>query len=176
MLITIPAILLLSIKGINVVTAAEFIAEVGSMFNYTYNRQLVKLAGINPVMSQSGGKKGKAYQISRQGNPALRYIVTLIGKNLCSKQCHNSYFIDYYEGMVQRGKTPTQVYAAAGNKFLRIAYAMLKDQSLFHIPGYEQCTSDITGKLSNKETKERARQVLALLTVDTASEKTAVAL
>ena len=176
MLITTPATLLLSIKGINVVTAAEFIAEVGSMLNYTYNRQLVKLAGINPVMSQSGGKKGKAYQISRQGNPALRYIVTLIGKNLCNKKCCNHYFIDYYERMVQRGKTPSQVYAAAGNKFLRIAYAMLKEQKLFHVPGYEQCTSDIIGKFSNKETKEIAGQILALLTADTASEKTAVAL
>jgi len=78
--------------------------------------------------------------------------------------------------MVQRGKTPSQVYAAAGNKFLRIAYAMLKEQKLFHVPGYEQCTSDIIGKFSNKETKEIAGQILALLTADTASEKTAVAL
>ncbi len=175
MLINTPAILLLSIKGVNIVTVAEFIAEVGSIFNFTYNRQLVKLAGINPVMSQSGGKKGKAFQISRQGNPALRYIVTLIGKNLCSKNCHNGYFIDYYERMSQRGKMPSQVYAAAGNKFLRIAYAMLKDQKLFYIPGYEQCTCSIIGKFSNKENKEAAKKAVALLT-DTASEKTAVAL
>ena len=175
MLINTPAILLLSIKGINIVTAAEFISEVGSVFNFTYNRQLVKLAGINPVMSQSGGKKGKAFQISRQGNPALRYIVTLIGRNLCSKKCHNDYFIEYYERMIQRGKMPSQIYAAAGNKFLRTAFAMLKGHRLFHIPGYEQCTSNIIDKFSNKENKETARKTLALLT-DIASEKTAVAL
>lgn len=170
LLVKTPALLLLSIKGINIITAAEFIAEVGSIFNYTYNRQLVKLAGINPVLSQSGGKKAKAFKISRQGNPALRYIVTLIGKNLCSKACRNSYFIDYYERLFKRGKTPCQIYAAAGNKFLRIAFAMLKNQTLFFIPGYEECTSDIIGKLSCKETKQAARQALALST-GTANKK-----
>ena len=162
LLVKTPAVLLLSIKGISVITAAEFIAEVGSIFNYTYNRQLVKLAGINPVLSQSGGKKAKAFQISRQGNPALRYIVTLIGKNLCSKMCRNSYFISYYERLHQRGKSPCQIYVAAGNKFLRIAFAMLRNQTLFYIPGYEECTSDIIRKLSCKETKETAKQTLSL--------------
>ncbi len=164
MLVKTPALLLLSIKGISIVTASEFIAEVGTIFNYTYSRQLVKLAGINPVLSQSGGKKAKAFHISRQGNPALRYIVTLIGKNLCCKQCRNSYFIDFYERLHQRGKLPTQIYAAAGNKFLRIAFAMLKNQTLFEIPGYAESSSDIIGKLSCKETKNAARQTLALLT------------
>jgi len=163
MLVESPAILLLSIKGINVITATEFIAEIGSIFNYTYNRQLIKLAGINPVLSQSGGKKAKAFQISRQGNPALRYIVTLIGKNLCSKSCRNNYFIDYYERLHKRGKLPNQIYIAAGNKFLRIAFAMLKNQTLFSIPGQAECTSDIINKLSSKESKERARQTLTLL-------------
>lgn len=175
MLVKTPAVLLLSIKGVSVITATEFIAEVGSIFNYTYNRQLIKLAGINPVMSQSSGNKTRAYKISRQGNPALRYIVTLIGKIICSKSCCNSYFIDYYERLIDKGKMPSQIYAAAGNKFLRIAFAMLKEQKLFHIPGYEQCTSDICKKLKNKENRIIARQRLALLT-ETAIEKTTVAL
>jgi len=175
MLIKTPAVLLLSIKGLGVVTATEFIAEVGSIFNYTYNRQLIKLAGINPVMSQSGGTKTRAYKVSRQGNPALRYIVTLIGKIICSKKCCNSYFIDYYARLSDKGKMPSQIYAAAGNKFLRIAFAMLKEQKLFYIPGYEQCTSDIYKKLKCRENRETARQRLALLT-GTATEKTAVAL
>lgn len=163
LLVESPALLLLSIKGINVITATEFIAEVGAFFNYTYNRQLIKLAGINPVLSQSGGKKTKAFQISRQGNPALRYIVTLIGKNLCSKKCRNSYFINYYEALKKRGKASNQTYIAAGNKFLRIAFALLRDQKLFYIQGYEQCTSDIMSKLSCQETKEKAEQSLSLL-------------
>lgn len=173
MLVKTPAVLLLSIKGLGVVTATEFIAEVGSIFNYTYNRQLVKLAGINPIMSQSGGKKTRAYKISRQGNPALRYIVTLIGRIICSKKCSNNYFIDYYERLTDKGKAPSQIYAAAGNKFLRIAFAMLKEQKLFHVPGYEQSTSDIYQKLKLRENRELAKQRLALLAV---TEKTAVSL
>ncbi len=163
MLIKTPAALLLSFQGVSVITAAEFIAEVGPIFNYTNNRQLIKLAGINPVLSQSGGKKTKAFRISRQGNPALRYIVTVIGKNLCSKKCRNTYFIEYYERLRQRDKAPCQIYAAAANKFIRIAYAMLKSQKPFFIPGYEECSSNIIGKLSCKENKEEAEQALALM-------------
>lgn len=170
LLVQTPAILLLSIKGISIITAAEFIAETGSIFNYTYNRQLVKLAGINPVLSQSGGKKAKTFQISRQGNPALRYVVTLIGKNLCSKMCRNSYFIDYYKRLHQKGKEPCQIYVATGNKFLRIAFAMLRNQTLFYIPGYEECTSDIILKLSCKETMEAAKYALSQL-IGTADSK-----
>jgi hypothetical protein len=163
LLVKTPAVLLLTMKGINVITATEFIAEVGSIFNYTYNRQLVKLAGINPVLSQSGGKKAKAFQISRQGSPALRYIVTLIGKNLCSKACRNTYFIDYYERMNRRGKTPCQIYNAAANKFIRIAFAMLQTQTPFHVAGFEESTSDITCKLSCKKNREAAKQAIELL-------------
>jgi hypothetical protein len=163
MLVKSPAVLLLSIKGISVITAAEFIAEVGSFFNYTYNRQIIKLAGINPVLSQSGGKKAKAYQISRQGNPALRYIVTLIGKNLCNKKCRNTYFLNYYDRLAQRGKTPCQIYNAAANKFIRIAFAMLQNQTLFYVPGFEDSTSDIFCKFSIKKNRQAAEQALELL-------------
>jgi len=163
MLVKSPAVLLLSIKGIHVITAAEFIAEVGSIFNYTYNRQLIKLAGINPVLSQSGGKKTKAYQISRQGNPALRYIVTLIGKNLCSKNCANTYFRTYYQRLAKRGKSPSQIYNAAANKFIRIAFAMLQNQTLFYIPGFEDSSSDILRKLSCQKNREAAKKALEFL-------------
>jgi len=163
MLVKSPAVLLLSIKGISVVTAAEFIAEVGSIFNYTYNRQIIKLAGINPVLSQSGGKKVKAYQISRQGNPALRYIVTLIGKNLCNKKCRNTYFLNYYNRLARKGKTPCQIYNAAGNKFIRIAFAMLQNQTLFCVPGFEDSSSAILPKFSCRKNREEAKQALELL-------------
>ena len=162
MLVQTPALLLLSIKGIGMVTAAEFIAEVGFIFKYTHKRQLIKLAGTNPVLSQSGGKQGRAYKISRQGNPALRYIVTIIGKNLCSKNNGNTYFADYYERLFRRGKTPSQVYVAAGNKFLGIALAMLRGQTTFHVPGFEECTSDVLKKLTRTKNIEGAREVLSL--------------
>ena len=165
MLVKTPAVLLLSIKGVSIVTAAEFIAEVGVIFNYASNRQIVKLAGINPVMSQSGGKNVNAFQISRQGNPALRYIVTLIGKNLCSKKCSNTYFLKYYDRLSKKGKLPCQIYNAAANKFIRIAFAMFRDQKTFHVPGFEESSSDIFGKLSCKKNQQMAKEALELLNV-----------
>lgn len=164
MLVQTPAILLLSVKGVGAITAAEFIAEIGSIFKYTHKNQLIKLAGTNPVFSQSGGKSGKSYKISRQGNPALRYVVTLIGQNLCSKTNRNKYFIDYYERLFRRGKTPSQIYVAAGNKFLGIAFAMLRDLTTFHVPGFEKSTSDILTKLPHAKKSESSKDALSLLT------------
>lgn len=130
-----------------------------------FYRQLVKLAGINPVLSQSGGKKAKAFQISRQSNPALRFIVTLIDRNLCHKKCGNVYFQNYYDRLVRRGESHCQIYNAAANKFIRIAFAMLQNQSLFWVPGYEDSTADITRKFCCKENLETANQAIELLNV-----------
>ena len=95
----------------------------------------------------------------------MRYIVTLIGKNLCNKKCKNTYFLDYYQRLAQRGKAPCQIYNAAANKFIRIAFAMLKNQTPFRVPGYEESTSDIERKLTSETNRQRAKQAVELLSL-----------
>lgn len=48
---------LLSIPGIGVTLAAELTAEMGDLEAFTNAGQLIKMAGTNPVVKQSGGKK-----------------------------------------------------------------------------------------------------------------------
>jgi len=59
---------------------------------------------------------------------------------------------------------PVRFHNAAGNKFIRIAFAMLKNQATFYVPGFEESTSDIRRKFSCKENLDLARQALNLLT------------
>lgn len=157
-----PGILLLSIQGVGVTTAAEFIAEVGPIWHYTHARQIIKKAGTNPLVSQTGGKEARYDKISRQGNPALRGVVTMIGKNLCRPKCRNSYFLQFAARLADRGKDPAQRYVAAGNKFIKVAFAMLRDCSLFIFP--EEPGGDTKYTFLNKLSAHR--RVTAVKTLD----------
>ena len=64
------------------VTAAEFYSELGDISNYDHAGQLIKKAGTNPIIIQSGGTQGFYGKISKQGNKHLRFVVYTIGKSL----------------------------------------------------------------------------------------------
>jgi len=149
--------LLLSMQQVNVVSAAEFMAEVGlDLDRYHSASAIIKLAGTNPVPDQSAGYSGQMH-ISKQGNPWLREVVTRIGKNL-SEGC-NPYFAAFTSHLSCRyGK---QKRVAAGNKFIRIAYAMLNQGELFE-PKVWTGPSLTVNPLSKLKAKnmESARKVL----------------
>jgi transposase len=48
---------LLSIPGINYLSAAALLAELGPINAYSHAKQLIKMAGTNPIESESGGKR-----------------------------------------------------------------------------------------------------------------------
>ncbi|MFT5875027.1 MAG: transposase [Clostridium sp.] len=50
---------MLSIKGVGIITAAGFIAEVGDIKRFTHPSQIQKLAGLNLIENSSGKHKGK---------------------------------------------------------------------------------------------------------------------
>lgn len=64
---------LLSIPGINYLSAAALLAELGSFRSYNNARQLIKMAGTNPIESESGGKRLGKTPMSKKGRPRLRY-------------------------------------------------------------------------------------------------------
>ena len=64
---------LLSIRGLNYISAAGMLAELGSFRSYHNARQLIKMAGSNPTESESAGKRGTRTPMSKKGRPGLRY-------------------------------------------------------------------------------------------------------
>ncbi|MCG1027117.1 IS110 family transposase [Virgibacillus halodenitrificans] len=127
--------LLLSVRGIGVVTAAEFYSELGDISQYDNPNQLIKKAGTNPIVIQSGGGKGYFGKISKQGNRNLRFIVYTVGKCLAQ---HNQDLKLFYNRLKDKGKHPRKIYVAMGNKFIKIAFAMLKNKQPFEstLEGY----------------------------------------
>lgn len=121
-------VLLLSIPQIGVTTGAEYMAEVGlDLERYHSSSAIIKLAGTNPVPNSSAGHSGQMC-ISKQGNPWLRATVTQIGRNLIERG-GNPYFTAFVQHLSCRFVKQRNV--AAGNKFIRVSYAMLKKGQLF---------------------------------------------
>jgi transposase len=121
-------LLLLTVPGIGLVTAAEIYCEMGDLTHYTSANQLIKKAGTNPVIKQSGKGEGHRGRISKQGNANLRRAVYTAGKSLC---VHNEALKPFHSRLKDKGKKAGSVYIAMGNKFLKIAFAMLKNQQPF---------------------------------------------
>jgi len=120
--------LLLSVPGLGVSTAAELFAEIGDVSHYRHAGQLIKKAGTNPVVKQTGGRSGTYGKISKQGNSHLRYVVYLVGRSLC---LHNQDLKPFYERLKGRGKHERAAFVAMGNKMLKVAFAMLRDGQAF---------------------------------------------
>ena len=120
--------ILLSIPGIGPCTAAELTAEIGNVHDFSNAGQLIKMAGTNPIVRQSGGKRANHYRISKQGRAAFRNVIYQVGKNVSNQ---NPEMKGRYLAMKDKGKKPGEAYIALGNRILRIAFAMIKDQQLY---------------------------------------------
>ncbi|MFB9276553.1 IS110 family transposase [Cohnella cellulosilytica] len=121
--------LFLTVPGLGVSLAAELYAEIGNSLDYQHAGQLIKKAGTNPIVKQSGGGAGSYRKISKQGNTHLRYVTYLAGRSLC---LHNEDLKPFYERLKSRGKHERASFVAMGNKMLKIAFAMLRDKQPFH--------------------------------------------
>lgn len=64
----------LTIKEVNIITAAGFIAEVGEIRRFTHTSQIQKLVGLNLIKNSSGKHKGKT-TISKRGCSRLRALL-----------------------------------------------------------------------------------------------------
>jgi transposase len=63
---------MLSVHGLGAIIAATILAEIGDPSHYTNARQLIKLAGTQPVPNTSGRKTPSQTPMSHQGHPRLR--------------------------------------------------------------------------------------------------------
>jgi len=122
------AAVILSVPGIGVVTGAELAAEMGDISDFNHAGQLIKMAGTNPTVKQSGERKPSCYAISRQGRKPFRNVVYRVGKSLAR---NNPEMNEKYQALIDRGKAPRQVYIALGNRMVRLAYSMIKHQTLY---------------------------------------------
>jgi transposase len=127
---------LLSIPGINYLSAASLLAELGPFNLYNNAKQLVKMAGTNPIEAESGGKRLGKTPMSKKGRPRLRYSAWSAVIPLFR---HNPDFRAWAKRLRERpahanplnGK---EVVGAALNRLLRLVYVLVKKQEFYRSP------------------------------------------
>ena len=126
---------LLSIRGLNYIAVAGLLAELGCFKAYRSAKQMIKMAGSNPTESESAGKRGTHTPMSKQGRPVLRYcawtsVIPMLRLNP-----------DFRAWAKQRRERPAhanplngrEVVGAALNRLLRLAFAMVKNQTYYQV-------------------------------------------
>jgi transposase len=127
---------LLSITGLNYIAVAGLLAELGCFKSYRTAKQMIKMAGSNPTESESAGKRGAHTPMSKQGRPILRYcawtsVIPMLRFNA-----------DFRAWAKQRRERPVhanplggrEVVGAALNRLLRLAFALVKNQTFYRSP------------------------------------------
>jgi len=126
---------MLSIRGLNYIAVAGLLAELGCFKAYRSAKQMIKMAGSNPTESESAGKRGTHTPMSKQGRPVLRYcawtsVIPMLRFNP-----------DFRAWAKQRRERPAhanplngrEVVGAALNRLLRLAFAMVKNQTYYQV-------------------------------------------
>jgi transposase len=134
-LVRTPYVLLLSIVGINVVSAAEFAGEMGPIERYSKARAISRRAGLYPSRYQSDEVDRRDGALVRQANHRLRHAILMIADNLIKL---NSYFRILAEGWRLKGKDPRDLRIRVAGRFCRIAYHMVAGRMVFQHPCAKQ--------------------------------------
>ena len=66
---------LLTLPGVNFVTAAALLAAIGEIRRFPTARQLVSYLGLDPRVSQSGSEPARHGRISKQGPGETRHVL-----------------------------------------------------------------------------------------------------
>ncbi|WP_079527766.1 IS110 family transposase [Halobacillus hunanensis] len=114
---------MIAMKGIGTMTVAGFFAEVGDLSNYRDPRQIIKLAGLNLKMNQSGLFKGKT-TITKRGRRRLRSILYQVARSL---SFHNEGFKTlhaYYKNRAKNPLTGKQSFIALSRKLIKIFFVI----------------------------------------------------
>lgn len=116
---------LLEIKGIGLVTAAGFVAEVGDISRFEHPKQIQKLAGLSLKENSSGKHKGKT-TICKRGRKRLRYYLTFGIMPLLSNNEEFRLLHQYYTTRAERPLKKMQSLVVLSNKLIRIFFVLLK--------------------------------------------------
>jgi len=119
--------LLLSVKGIGVITVAGLIGEVGDFRQFHTLREVMKLAGLNLFEISSGKHRGNRH-ISKRGRPLLRKLLYFAAINTIRK---GGVMHACYQRYLKRGMPKTKALIAIARKLLRILFALVRDHSQY---------------------------------------------
>lgn len=133
-LVKTPYVLLLSVTGINVVSAARLAGEAGPIEHYASARALNGRAGLFPSRYQSDEVDHADGSLVRQSNRKLRGAAMQIAENLI--KCHA-----YYRGVSdlwkQRKVDPRDRRCRIANRAMRMVYQLVGGRQVWRGKGVD---------------------------------------
>jgi transposase len=134
-LVQTPYVLLLSVTGINVVSAARLAGEAGPIEHYASARAINGRAGLYPSRYQSDEVDHADGGLVRQCNRKLRGAAMLVAENLI--KCH-----PYYRGLsalwMQHKVDPRDRRCRIANRAMRMVYQLVGGRQLWRGKGVER--------------------------------------
>ena len=119
--------IILSLKGIGLVTTSGLIGEVGDFTKFGTISEMMKLAGLDLYEVSSGKHRGKL-RISKRGRPLIRKLLYLAALSAVRK---GSTMHEWYQRALGRGMKKTKALVAVSRKLLGIIFALVRDHSVY---------------------------------------------
>ena len=117
-----------SMRGIDNVTAANLIAEIGDISRFPTSAKLARYSGVAPVTYSSG--KSSVQFANQRGNRTLNAIffslavvVTMTAGR--HKKIINPFFYHYYHKKISEGKTKRQALKCVQRRLVNIIWSMM---------------------------------------------------
>jgi transposase len=133
-LVKTPYVLLLSVTGINVVSAARLAGEAGPIEHYASARALNGRAGLYPSRYQSDEVDHAGGALVRHGNRQLRGAAMLVAENLI--KCH-----PYYRGLsalwAQQNVDPRDRRCRTANRAMRMVFQLVGGRQVWRGRGVD---------------------------------------
>lgn len=118
--------LVLTIPGISYTTGAQIVAEIGDVRRFRSAAAVVKYAGLNSGVSQSGKFEAKGEPITKKGSPYLRRAMWLAANR--ARQ-HDPKMRSYYGKLRAAGKCHRVAVTACARKLCHVVFAVMRDQA-----------------------------------------------
>jgi len=119
--------LLLSVRGVGLITAAYLLSEVVDFKGYNVEKEIIKYAGLNLYEVSSGKHKGQK-KISKRGRTRLRKILFMAVLNMVKKG--GIYHNDYQE-YLKRGMKKIKAMTILMKRLLKMVFAIVKKNEMF---------------------------------------------
>jgi transposase len=115
--------------GVGVVTAEVVLSELGEVSRFRNAKAICAYAGLVPVVRQSGGKRSKDLQITKEGSGLLRWALVESAWRLVNT---SPKWTAVFSRLRKRGGNKRAIVAVA-RKLLCVLYAMLKTSTPYRV-------------------------------------------
>lgn len=113
-----------TIPGVSTATGAQIVAEIGDVRRFGGGAAIVKYAGLNPGVDESGKHSAEGVPITKHGSPYLRRALWLAANR--ARQ-YDPRLKAFYDKKRREGKPHRVAVTAVARKLCHVVYAVMRD-------------------------------------------------